>query len=349
MEFTAEMIASYLGGDIVGDSGTKVSEFAKIEEGREGALSFIANPKYEHYIYETRSTIVIVNRSFIPTGTVHPTLIKVDDAYGSFAKLLELYAAHQPRKRGISDKADISPDASIGTDCYVGAFAVIEAGTKIGDGTCIYPHVYIGDGVTIGKGTTINSGVKIYAGCRIGDNVTIHAGTVIGADGFGFAPNADGTYSKIPQIGNVVIEDDVEIGANTCIDRATMGSTIIRRGVKLDNLIQIGHNVVIGENTVCAAQVGIAGTCKVGSNCMFGGQVGLAGHLTVGDRVQLGSKSGISNNVPSGETYLGYPALPVGKFHRSNAVFRNLPELSKTVYRLEKQMAELTAEKGKTE
>ena len=343
MEFTAEMIASYLGGTVVGDPQTTVSTFAKIEEGHAGALSFLANPKYEHYIYDTQSSIVIVNTSFEPQHPVKATLIKVEDAYGSFAKLLELYAAHKPRKTGISQRAEISPDARLGQNCYVGAFAVIEAGAVIGDNVCIYPHTYVGDGVQIGDNTTLYAGVKVYEGCRIGANVIIHAGAVIGADGFGFAPNEAGEYSKIPQIGNVVIEDNVEIGANTCVDRATMGSTRIHRGVKLDNLIQIGHNVVVGEHTVCASQVGIAGTSKIGSHCMLGGQVGVAGHLTIGDRVQLASKSGISNNVPDGATYFGYPALPISRSHRVNAVVRNLPELSQTVYRLEKQMAALLA------
>ena len=343
MEFTAEMIASYLGGTVVGDPQTTVSTFAKIEEGHAGALSFLANPKYEHYIYDTQSSIVIVNASFEPQHPVQATLIKVEDAYGSFAKLLELYAAHKPHKTGISQRAEISPDARLGQNCYVGAFAVIEAGAVIGDNVCIYPHTYVGDGVQIGDNTTLYAGVKVYEGCRIGANVIIHAGAVIGADGFGFAPNEAGEYSKIPQIGNVVIEDNVEIGANTCVDRATMGSTRIHRGVKLDNLIQIGHNVVVGEHTVCASQVGIAGTSKIGSHCMLGGQVGVAGHLTIGDRVQLASKSGISNNVPDGATYFGYPALPISRSHRVNAVVRNLPELSQTVYRLEKQMAALLA------
>lgn len=343
MEFTAEMIASYLGGTVAGDPQATVSTFAKIEEGHAGALSFLANPKYEHYIYDTQSSIVIVNASFVPQHPVKATLIKVEDAYGSFAKLLELYAAHKPRKTGISQRAEISSEATIGHNCYVGAFAVIEAGAVIGDNVCIYPHTYVGDGVRIGDNTTLYAGVKVYEGCRIGANVIIHAGAVIGADGFGFAPNEAGEYSKIPQIGNVVIEDNVEIGANTCVDRATMGSTRIHRGVKLDNLIQIGHNVVVGEHTVCASQVGIAGTSKIGSHCMLGGQVGVAGHLTVGDRVQLASKSGISNNVPDGATYFGYPALPISRSHRVNAVVRNLPELSQTVYRLEKQLAALMA------
>lgn len=349
MEFTAEMLASHLGGEVVGDANAKVLTFAKIEEGHAGALSFLSNPKYEQYVYDTLSSIVIVNKSFQPSGAVKATLVKVDDAYGSFAKLLELYVSTKPRKTGISERADIDSAATFGKDCYVGAFAVIEAGTRIGDNVRIYPHSYIGDGVVIGNNVTINAGVKIYEGCFIGNNVIIHAGAVIGADGFGFAPDENGEYNKIPQIGNVVIEDNVEIGANTCIDRATMGSTIIHRGAKLDNLIQIGHNVVVGENTVCAAQVGIAGTSKVGKNCMFGGQAGVAGHLNVGDNVQLGSKTGVTRNIPSGETYLGYPALPISRFHRSHAIFRNLPELSKLVYQLEKQVNALVEKENTVE
>lgn len=341
MEFTATMIAGLLDGDIVGNEEAKVHTLAKIEEGHQGALSFLANPKYEQYLYDTESTIVIVNRSFVPAQPVKATMIRVDDAYGCFAKLLEAYAANKPRKEGISPRAEIDTTASLGEACFVGAYAVIDRGVAVGDRTQIYPHVYLGDNVRIGNDVTIHAGVKIYEGCVIGNGVIIHAGSVIGADGFGFAPDAEGRFSKIPQIGNVVIEDDVEIGANTTIDRATMGSTVIHQGVKLDNQIQVGHNVVIGENTVCAAQVGIAGSTKVGAGCMLGGQVGLAGHIAIGDRVQLGSKSGISNNIPDDQIYMGYPALPVSKFHRSNAVYRNLPELSAKVHQLEKQVRKL--------
>lgn len=347
MEFTAEMIAGFLGGEIVGDKGATVSDFAKIEEGRPGALSFMANPKYEHYLYTTESSVVIVGKDFEPKSDVKATLVKVPDAYGAFAKLLELYAANKPQKSGISPKAEIDPSVKLGGDCYIGAFTVIESGAVIGNNVKIYPNAYIGDGVKIGDNTTIYAGAKIYEMCRVGGNVIIHAGAVIGADGFGFAPDDKGVYHKIPQIGNVVIEDDVEIGANTCIDRATMGSTVIRKGVKLDNLIQVGHNAVVGENTVAAAQVGIAGTTKVGRNCMFGGQVGISGHLTVGDNVQLGSQSGVSNSIPDGQALLGSPAMPGIRFHRSNAVYQRLPELSQSVYKLEKQMKELLAGKEK--
>lgn len=347
MEFTAEMLASFLDGEIVGDAAAAVSDFSKIEEGRAGTLSFLSNPKYEHFIYTTSSSVVIVDRSFEPKEPVAATMIRVADAYAAFASLLKLYDANRPRKSGISPRAEIASSASIGEGCYVGPCAVIDERVTIGNNVRIYPHVYVGDGVRVGDGVTLNAGVTIYEGCVIGSNVTIHAGAVIGADGFGFAPTEGGEYSKIPQIGNVVIEDDVEIGANTCVDRATMGSTVIHRGVKLDNLIQVGHNAVVGENTVCAAQVGIAGTSKVGKGCMMGGQVGIAGHLTVGDGVQIGSKSGISNDIPDGSVFFGSPALPIMKYHRSNAVFRNLPELSSKVYQLEKQMKELLAEKRK--
>ena len=344
MEFTAATIASILGGEVDGDADARVSAFAKIEEGHEGALSFMANPKYEHYVYETASTVVIVGNDFRPREKVRTTLIRVADPYGCFAKLLKAYADAKPRKTGISPRAAVDESATIGNGCYIGHFAVIEAGVVLGDNVQIYPGTYVGDNVTIGDNTILYAGVKVYEGCRIGADTIIHAGAVIGADGFGFAPDAEsGTYSKIPQIGNVVIEDNVEIGANTCIDRATMGSTRIGRGVKLDNLNQVGHNVVIGADTVCAAQAGIAGTSKVGSRCMIGGQAGIAGHITLGDRTILGSKSGVSNNIPDGETYFGYPAIPIAKHHRANAIFRNLPELEKRVRDLEKHLD--TAEK----
>ncbi len=345
MEFSAEMIAAALGGEIVGDKNATVSTLSKIEEGKKGSLSFLANPKYEHFIYTTEASIVIVNDSFAPSHEVKTTLIKVKDAYGCFAKLLEMYIAAKPQKHGISDKASIDPTAHVGDNAYIGAFAVIDTNAKIGDNAKIYPQVYVGDNVKIGNNVTLFAGVKIYEGCMLGDNVTIHAGTVIGGDGFGFAPNAQGEYDKIPQIGNVVIEDNVEIGANTCVDRATMGSTVIRRGVKLDNLIQIAHNVTVGENTVMAAQTGVAGSAKIGRNCMMGGQSGIVGHITIGNRVQVGSKSGVSNNTADGEIMMGYPSMPVGKFRRANAVMRNLPELLARVNALEKELASLKEEK----
>ena len=341
MEFTAELIAGFLGGEIVGDPKATVSTLAKIEEGKPGALSFLSNPKYEHYIYETKATIVIVNKSFEPAAPVAATMVKVEDAYSCFAKLLELYIANKPKKEGISTLAAIHPTVALGENAYVGEFAVIGQKARIGANVKIYPQAYVGDNVTIGNNVTLFPGVKIYEECVIKDNVTIHAGSVIGADGFGFAPNEKGEYSKIPQIGNVIIEENVEIGANTCIDRATMGSTVIHHGTKLDNLIQIGHNASVGANTVAAAQLGLAGSSKIGANCMIGGQVGIAGHIAVGDNVKLGSKSGVSNNIADGETYMGYPALPGSKFHRSNAVYRNLPELSLKIHQLEKEIKKL--------
>jgi UDP-3-O-[3-hydroxymyristoyl] glucosamine N-acyltransferase len=341
MTFTAETIAGFLNGEIVGDKNAAVGEFAKIEEGRPGALSFLANPKYEHHIYQTLSTIVIVENNFTPLQPVKATLIKVADPYAAFAGLLRLYDENRPRPKGISPKASIADGAVIGKDCYVGDFAVIEAGSTVGDGSIIYPQCYVGPGVAIGSRTTVYAGVKIYGECIIGSGVTIHAGTVIGADGFGFAPDDKGVYQKIPQLGNVVIEDNVDIGANTCIDRATMGSTIIRQGVKLDNLIQVGHNVVIGRDTVAAAQFGIAGSSRVGDSCMFGGQVGIAGHLAIGSNVKVASQSGISHDIPDDSAVMGSPAMPGMKFHRSNAVFRNLPDISIRLTNLEKAVKEM--------
>ena len=315
MEFTAEMIAGFLGGDIVGDKTVKVHTVSSIEEGKAGSMAYLVNPKYEPFLYTTEASIVLVDRSFTPQREVKPTLVKVDDAGAAVLRLLEMYNAARPQKKGVSERASISPEASLGEGCYVG--------------------------VEIGEGTTLYPGVKIYEGCRIGSRCILHAGAVIGADGFGFAPNAEGGFDKIPQLGNVIIEDDVEIGANTCIDRAKTDSTIIRRGVKLDNLIQVGHNVQIGEHTVSSAQMGIAGSSKIGRNCFLAGQVGIADHVTIGDRVKIGSQSGVDKNVPDGEVRMGTPALPGIKFHRANAVFRNLPELQQRLSALEKAVNQL--------
>lgn len=340
MEFTAEMIAGFLGGDVVGSKDAKVHTVSSIEKGESGSLTYLTNPKYEPYLYSTRASIVLVDRSFEPSQPVAATLIRVDDAGACVLKLLEMYNAAKPRRRGLSDRASVAPDAQLGEECYVGDFAVIEEGVRIGKGCQIYPQAYIGRGVTIGDETIVYPGVKIYEGCVVGSRCILHAGAVIGADGFGFMPNAAGGFDKIPQLGNVVLEDDVEIGANTCVDRAKTDSTVIRRGVKLDNLIQIGHNVQVGENTVMSAQTGIAGTSKVGSNCFLAGQVGVADHVTIGDRAKIGSKSGIDKNVGDGEVRLGYPALPGMQYHRSSAVFKNLPELVRRVAELEKQVFE---------
>ena len=341
MEFTAEMIAGFLGGEVVGDKQATVHTVSSIEQGKAGSLAYLTNLKYEPHLYTTGASIVLVDKTFEPSHPVTATLIKVENAGACVVKLLEMYNAAKPRRTGISPRASIAEKATIGENCYVGDFAVVEEGAKVGADCQIYPQVYIGAGVEIGEGTTLYPGVKIYEGCKVGARCILHAGAVIGADGFGFMPNAEGGFDKIPQLGNVVIEDDVEIGANTCIDRAKTDSTIIRRGVKLDNLIQIGHNVQIGENTVSSAQTGIAGTSKVGRNCFLAGQVGIADHVVIGDRVQVGSKSGIDKNVPDGEIRFGYPALPGMQYHRSAAVFKTLPDLARQVRELAKQLAEL--------
>lgn len=341
MQFSAEMIAAGLGGEIVGNKDVTVSTFAKIEEGHPGAISFLANPKYEPYLYTTDSSIVIVNRSLELKGEVKATLIKVDDAYGCFAKLLELYAAYKPKKSGVHPTAVVAESAKVGEGCYIGAYVVVDEGAVIGEGVSLYPHVYVGDGATIGDGTTLHSGVKVYEGCKIGKRCIIHSGAVIGSDGFGFAPNAQGSYDKIPQIGIVTIEDDVEIGANTTIDRATMGSTVIEKGAKLDNLVQIGHNVVIGESTVMAGQSAVAGSAKVGKRCMIGGQAGIVGHVTVGDGTIVASVTGVSNSVPAGSQIMGNHGIDARRYRRVNAVYRNLPELQRSVNRLEKEVKEL--------
>ena len=344
MEFTAEMIAGFLGGEIVGDKNAAVHTVSSREEGKKGSLAYLTNLKYEEHLYTTGASIVLCDKSFEPKQEVPATLVKVDNAAECIVKLLQMYAASKPRRKGISERASVAEGAVVEGDTYVGDFAVIERGAKVGANCQIYPQVYIGEGVTIGEGTTLYAGVKIYEGCHVGKNCILHAGAVIGADGFGFMPNAEGGFDKIPQLGNVIIEDDVEIGANTCIDRAKTDSTIIRRGVKLDNLIQIGHNVQIGENTVSSAQTGIAGTSKVGKNCFIAGQVGIADHVTVGDRVMIGSKSGLDKNVPDGEIRFGYPALAGMQYHRAAAVFKRLPELDRTVRQLEKDVKNLKNE-----
>ena len=338
MEFSAEMIAGLLGGSIVGDKNAAVHTVSSIEGGKKGSLTYLSNPKYEQYIYSTQASIVLVGEDFEPQQEVAATLIKLPDVGAAVLKLLELYNAMKPQKKGISKMCSISEKATVAEDCYVGDFAVIEAGAVVEAGAKIYPQVYVGDGVKIGAGTVLYPGVKIYEECRVGANCIIHAGAVIGADGFGFLPKPDGTFDKIPQLGNVIIEDDVEIGANTCIDRAKTDSTIIRKGVKLDNLIQIGHNVEVGENTVSSAQTGIAGTTKIGHNCFIGGQVGFADHIKVGNYVKIGSQSGLDKDVPDGEIRFGSPALAGISFHRSWAVFKELPELRRRVVALEKEL-----------
>lgn len=340
MEFTAQQIAAFIGGRVEGDELATVNTFAKIEEGRKGAISFLSNPKYLHYIYETESSIVLINDDVELEHPVKATLIRVKNAYECVAKLLQLYEASKPKKKGIHPRAVIEESAVIGEDVYVGANAVIGEETHVGNATQIYPGAVIGDHVTIGEGCIIYPNVTIYEGCRLGNHVTIHAGSVIGADGFGFAPNTDG-YDKIPQIGIVTLEDNVEIGANTCIDRSTMGSTIIRKGVKLDNLIQVAHNVEIGENTVMSAQVGIAGSTKVGAWCMFGGQVGLAGHIKIGDKVFLGAQSGVPGNIKGDQTLIGTPPMEPKAYFKSQAIFRRLPDMYKQLNQMQKDIEEL--------
>ena len=340
MEFTAKQIAAFINGKIEGDENASVNTFAKIEEGKPGAISFLSNPKYTHYIYDTKSSIVLVNDDMELERPVSATLIRVKNAYECVAKLLQLYQSSLPVKKGIDSLAFIAPTAKIGEGCYIGAFAYIGEGVVIGDNTQIYPHAVVGDNAKVGSHCLIYPNVSIYHDCRLGNNVTIHSGTVIGADGFGFAPNAEG-YDKIPQIGIVTIEDNVEIGANTCVDRSTMGSTIIRKGVKLDNLVQIAHNVEVGENTVMSAQVGIAGSTKVGSWCMFGGQVGLAGHITIGDKTFLGAQSGVPGNIKGNEQLIGTPPMEPKAYFRSQAVFRRLPEMYRQIAELQKQIDEL--------
>lgn len=340
MEFKAKQIADFIGGHVEGNDDAAVFTFAKIEEGKPGAISFLSNPKYTHYLYDTESTIVLVNEDLELEHEVKPTLIRVKNAYEAVAKLLQLYASMQPKKTGIDKLASISETAKIGKDVFIGAFAVIGEGAVIGDGAQIHAHAVIGDNVKIGDGSIIYPNVTIYQGCQLGKNVTIHAGSVIGADGFGFAPNTEG-YDKIPQIGIVIIEDYVEIGANTCVDRSTMGATIIHKGVKLDNLIQVAHNVEIGENTVMSAQVGIAGSTKVGSWCMFGGQVGLAGHITIGDHVNLGAQSGVPGSLKANQTLIGTPPMEPTPYFKSQAIFRRLPDMYKEIAALRKELNEL--------
>jgi UDP-3-O-[3-hydroxymyristoyl] glucosamine N-acyltransferase len=340
MEFTAKQIADLIQGKVEGNEQATVRTFAKIEEGVPGAISFLSNPKYTHYIYETKSSVVLVNEDAVFEKPVSTTLIRVKNAYECVAKLLQFYESAKPRKTGIDPLASISPKATIGEDVYIGAFAVIGDGAVIGNGSQIYPHVVIGDGVTIGANCVLYANVTIYQGCKLGNNVTIHAGAVIGADGFGFAPNAEG-YDKIPQIGIVVIEDDVEIGANTCVDRSTMGQTIIHKGVKLDNLIQVAHNCEIGENTVMSAQVGMAGSTKIGKWCMVAGQAGFAGHIHIGDQTLVGAQSGLMKDTKPGDKVMGSPAINHLTYMKSRALDPKLPEMYRQIAALQRELNEL--------
>jgi len=339
MKYTAKQIAGFINGTVEGDEEVAVNAISRIEEGKPGTLSFLGNPKYEEYIYETAASIVLVNRDFAPSKPVNGTLIRVDNAYEAFTRLLKAIDNRQ-KKTGREEPSFVHPSAKIGENVYIGAFAYVGENVVIGDGVQVYPHTYIGQGTTIGKDSTLYSGVKVYHECVIGNQVTLHSGAVIGADGFGFA-NQEAGFDKVPQIGNVVIEDNVEIGANTTVDRATIGSTIIRTGVKLDNLIMIGHNVEVGEHTVMAAQVGVAGSTKIGKKCMFGGQVGVAGHITVAENSIIGAQAGVHTHIRKADgIWLGAPAMEINSFRKSAILFKTLPEMEHRLRALEKKAKE---------
>ncbi len=338
MEFTALQIASFLKGKVEGDVDIKVSSLCKIEEGKQGAMAFLANPKYAHYIYDTQASIVIINEDFHLERKTKATLIRVKDAYSGFATLLELYNQHKQQRNGVSSLAFVDKEVLLGENVYIGEFSVLEKQVTLGNNTKIYPQVYVGENVKIGNNVTIFAGVKIYRDTVIGDNCIIHSGVVLGADGFGFAPLADGTFKKIPQVGNVVIEDNVEIGANTCVDRSTMGSTIVKNGTKLDNLCQIAHNVNIGQNTVMSAQTGVAGSTSIGDNCFIGGQTGFVNSIKIGNRVKIGAKSGIMQNVKDDAVIMGIPAFSMKDFFQSAVLYKKLPELEKRIRFLEQQL-----------
>ena len=340
MEFSAKQIAQFVQGVIEGDENATVNTFAKIEDGKPGAISFLSNPKYTHYIYDTKSSIVLIDKSVELEKPTKATLIKVDNAYECVAKLLQLYESMKPKKTGVDSLAFVSPSAKIGENVYIGAFAYIGDNVVIGDGCQIYPNVVICENAKVGNDCLFYPNVTIYHDCHVGNRVTLHAGSVVGSDGFGFAPSENG-YDKIPQIGIVTIEDDVEIGANTCIDRSTMGSTYVRKGVKLDNLVQIAHNTDIGANTVMSAQVGVAGSTKVGQWCMFGGQVGIAGHITIGNKVFLGAQSGVPSSLKDDQTLIGTPPMEKLPYFKSQAIFQRLPDLYKQIQKLQKEVDEL--------
>jgi UDP-3-O-[3-hydroxymyristoyl] glucosamine N-acyltransferase len=339
MQFTAKEISLLLNGSLEGNPDVKVNQLAKIEEAQEGSLSFLANPKYESFLYTTQASVVIVNEDLLIDKPVTPTIIRVKNAYSSFSILLEKYNSIKLHKQGIEQPSFIHPEATIGKDVYIGAFAYVAAGAVIGDRVKIYPQCYIGDDVKIGDDCSLHSGVKIYHDCVLNTKITIHANAVIGGDGFGFALQANGEYSKVSQIGNVVIEDDVEIGANTCIDRATMGSTIIRKGVKLDNLIQIAHNAEIGQNTVIASQTGISGSAKIGDSSIIGGQVGIVGHVTLAKGSQIQAKSGINKSIEEeGKKWGGAPATSYQNYMRSQVIIQRLPEMERKIEELQKTL-----------
>jgi UDP-3-O-[3-hydroxymyristoyl] glucosamine N-acyltransferase len=341
MEFSAAQIAALLGGTVEGNENTTVSNLSKIEEGVAGTLSFLANPKYTNYIYDTNASVVIVNKTLTLERPVKEgcTLIRVEDSYASFATLLEMYNQFKGNKVGIEQPSFVGEKSTYGTDCYIGAFAYIGNNVKIGNNTKIYPHVYIGDNCTIGDNTTLFSGVKVYHECKIGNNVVVHSSTVIGSDGFGFAPQDGKEFAKVPQIGNVVIEDNIEIGSNCSIDRATLGSTILRKGVKLDNLVQIAHNVEVGENTVIAGLSGVAGSTKVGKNVMIAAQVGIVGHIKIANGVKIAGQAGVGSSIEKeNEIVQGSPSFPLGDFRRSYVLFRSLPKLNDRIKDIEKKL-----------
>ncbi len=345
MKFSAKQIAELIGGVIVGDPEALVGNVSKIEEGKPGTISFLSNPKYTKHLYNTEASIVIVNKSFVPEKEVSTTMIQVEDAYVAVAKLMQMYQEMKPRKTGIENPSFISESASIGEFPYIGAFAYIGDNVKIGNNVCIYPNSYIGDNVTIGDNTSIFAGVKIYHDCKVGSNCIMHAGSVIGSDGFGFAPNEDNSYDKIPQLGNVIVEDNCEIGANTTIDRATMGSTFIRKGVKLDNLIQVAHNVEIGEHTVIAALSGIAGSTSIGKRSMIGGHSAIAGHINIVDNTKIGAFTGVTNSIKKeGEIHRGAPSMPIKLFNRSFIHFKHLPDMASDIKELKNEIKKLKEE-----
>ena len=346
MKFSAKQIAEFIQGTIVGDENATVHTFAKIEEGIPGAISFLSNPKYTSYIYDTQSSIVLVNKDFEPEREIKATLIKVDNAYESLAKLMTLYEQSHPKRTGIDPLAYVAPTAKIGENVYLAPFACVGDHAEVGDNTELHPHATVGRNAKVGKNCILYSNSNVYHDCIVGDNCILHSGSVIGADGFGFAPTPNG-YDKIPQIGIAILEDDVEIGANTCVDRATMGATIIRKGVKLDNLIQVAHNVEIGSHTVIASQTGIAGSTKVGEWCMFGGQVGIAGHIKIGDKVNLGAQSGVPGSIKSGQSLIGTPPIEMKNFFKSSAVFKKLPEMYMELNNLKKELEELKKQLNK--
>lgn len=340
MEFTVQQIASLLQGTVEGNPDALVKTFAKIEEGEPGAISFLANPKYAHYLYETASSVVLVNQDFKAEAPVKATLIRVPNAYEAIARLLSIYESMTQKRTGIHPLAFVSETAELGEDVYVGAFAYIGDGVKVGSGTQIYPHAVVEERATIGSDCILYPNVSVYHDCKIGDRVILHSGAVIGADGFGFAPSAQG-YEKIPQIGIVTLEDDVEIGANTCIDRSTMGSTYVRRGVKLDNLVQIAHNVEVGAHTVMSAQVGVAGSARIGEWCMLGGQVGVAGHISLPDRTQAGAQSGIHSGRTNGHPQMGSPAMDIKTYAKASAIYKRLPDMREELIALRKEVEQL--------